>query len=562
MIITCPKCGAKNRIPDSSVSGKVYRCGECKTELLNITKKRWHGLKSVKESWMKPPVIHPLLLAVFPILALYSHNMDKLTFSDTFVTLALSPGITLLVLLILWLIFRNAKKIGVIVSIYLILFFSYGLIVETMEGWGMLFADRLMLALWTILLVIAVYVVVRARRDLHNMTVVLNSMAVCLVIIPSIYIVIHEIGRPSLPPTHEPLIIANDSKENENLPDIYYIILDGYASSNNLDHYLGFDNSEFTQSLSDRGFFVATESTSNYNITIHSIPSSLNMEYINYLADELGEHTTDERPLWQMCKNHKVWQYLKTKGYKYVHIESYWKLTGRNAYADISFLAFPANEFTRLLVQTTWLSAIPDITDIIFGLSAGNRQMHWKCAVNQFEILFRIPDMQKDMEDPIFVFTHVVIPHVPFAVDQDGSFVTKEDEASRTREENYINQIRFCNTKVRTLVDKIIAESRVPPVIIIQADHGVGRWGLSDWGSLSKEDQIKANMGILNAFYLPEDGSDMLYHSITPVNTFRLLFNSYFGANYELLQDKSYLSDLDNPYVFDEVTEFLISDYE
>ncbi len=549
MIVVCPECGAKNRVPDPPEPGKEYRCGKCKTKLLYITKKRWHGLKSVKESWMKPPIIHPLLLAVFPILALYSQNMDKLTFSDTFVTLALSPGITLLVLLILWLKFRNAKKIGVIVSIYLILFFSYGLIVEPMEGWGMLFANRLMLALWTIFLVIAVYVVVRTRRDLHNMTVILNSMAVCLVVIPLIYIVIHEIGRPSLSPTHEPLIIASDSKENENLPDIYYIILDGYGSSNNLDRYFGFDNSEFTQSLSDRGFFVATESKSNYRTTIHSITSSLNMEYINYLADELGEHTTDERPLWQMCQNHKVWQYLKTKGYKYVHLESYWKLTGRNAYADISFLAFPANEFTRLVVQTTWLRAIPDITDIIFGLSVGNRQMHWKCAMTQFEHLDNVTEMN-DIKRPIFVFVHVVIPHRPFVFEQDGGFITIETESSRSEGENYINQLTFCNNRILKIIDNILSESAVPPVIILQADHGPKFVGLSDYGSLSINDQIEINFGILNAYYLPGDRAALLYDSITPVNTFRLIFNTYFGEDYELLSDNSYFSTLDHPYIF------------
>ncbi|UCC60493.1 MAG: glycosyltransferase family 39 protein, partial [Dehalococcoidia bacterium] len=33
MIVVCPECGAKNRIPDPSDPGKTYRCSRCKTKL-------------------------------------------------------------------------------------------------------------------------------------------------------------------------------------------------------------------------------------------------------------------------------------------------------------------------------------------------------------------------------------------------------------------------------------------------------------------------------------------------------------------------------------------------
>ena len=49
-----------------------------------------------------------------------------------------------------------------------------------------------------------------------------------------------------------------------------------------------------------------------------------------------------------------------------------------------------------------------------------------------------------------------------------------------------------------------------------------------------------ARFGILNAYYLPNGGNDLLYESISPVNSFRVIFNSYFGANYEILEDRSY----------------------
>ena len=73
------------------------------------------------------------------------------------------------------------------------------------------------------------------------------------------------------------------------------------------------------------------------------------------------------------------------------------------------------------------------------------------------------------------------------------------------------------------------------PIIIIQGDHGLFSSNL-DW-----------RFGILNAYYLPGH-NDLLYPKITPVNTFRLIFNSYFGTDYQLLPDISYYSDL--PYLY------------
>jgi hypothetical protein len=56
-------------------------------------------------------------------------------------------------------------------------------------------------------------------------------------------------------------------------------------------------------------------------------------------------------------------------------------------------------------------------------------------------------------------------------------------------------------------------------------------------------------MGILNAYYFPE-AKPNLYPSITPVNSFRLLFDTYFGADYKLLDDVSYYSDYPLAYDF------------
>jgi hypothetical protein len=59
---------------------------------------------------------------------------------------------------------------------------------------------------------------------------------------------------------------------------------------------------------------------------------------------------------------------------------------------------------------------------------------------------------------------------------------------------------------------------------------------------------------IFNAYYLPGDGKSALYDTITPVNTFRIIFNEYFGATWERLEDKSFFATWNRPYEFIEFT--------
>ena len=66
-------------------------------------------------------------------------------------------------------------------------------------------------------------------------------------------------------------------------------------------------------------------------------------------------------------------------------------------------------------------------------------------------------------------------------------------------------------------------------------------------------------MSIFNAYYLPDQNTDLIYDSITPVNSFRLILNAHFNANYELLEDKSYFSDYVHPHNFTDVTEILLT---
>mgnify|MGYP003492704243 FL=1 len=54
------------------------------------------------------------------------------------------------------------------------------------------------------------------------------------------------------------------------------------------------------------------------------------------------------------------------------------------------------------------------------------------------------------------------------------------------------------------------------------------------------KDQPALRMSILNAYYVSAAAKKDLYPAITPVNSFRVIFNHYFGTEYPLLEDFAY----------------------
>jgi len=101
----------------------------------------------------------------------------------------------------------------------------------------------------------------------------------------------------------------------------------------------------------------------------------------------------------------------------------------------------------------------------------------------------------------------------------------------------YRNQAAFLSTQLVEAMSTLLADSPRPPIIVIQGDHG-------PWLQTGS-DQFK----ILNAYYLPGH-NDLLYPTISPVNTFRLIFDTYLGADYPLLDDISYASPVPNVFNF------------
>ena len=95
--------------------------------------------------------------------------------------------------------------------------------------------------------------------------------------------------------------------------------------------------------------------------------------------------------------------------------------------------------------------------------------------------------------------------------------------------------------------------------MIIQGDTGSAFSG--NWDNPS-EDLIIERMSNLNTIYFPNGNYEAFSEYITPVNSFRIIFNEFFDAGYTLLEDNMYWSTNDKPYAHKDVSDILLKDNE
>ncbi len=298
-----------------------------------------------------------------------------------------------------------------------------------------------------------------------------------------------------------------DAKNDKKLPDIYFIILDAYASNNAWKNFYNHDNSKFIKSLQDRGFCVGDEAFSNYGKTQYSLAATLNLNYHDKFNDGLFVHE---------ILNNNVLKFLDLSGYKYFHIKSSSQFN-----CQIPFYKGPLLEWIkdRFFLPYGFISSF-----IRIRTSLSNFWDYFVKKKLHKDILKQFDDLKSVVfnPEPKFIFAHILCPHPPVVFDEEGDFHTDGDY-----EYGVARQSLFINKKVLEVVDFIFKNSKNPPVIILQGDHGF-------FWSGDRNDAF----GILSAFYLPGQDKSKFLENITPVNNFRLIFNSYFGTNFEILENK------------------------
>lgn len=511
------------------------------------------AIGSINKS-IRLPLLHPYMFTLFSIMFLYSRNVGQLDISSVLIFAAYALIAVAVFHILLHAIFKDRYKASLLLTVALVIFFSHGHVLELIWGWelkGILIGRNLYLLLtWGGLFCLAVFTVFRASK-LQELNKIVSVFTIGLLAIVSLDVVRSQlrIGAGDAVRTDMSVNAGAVGKPVMTLPDIYYIILDGYTSQRNLKKYFDFDNTEFADFLLKKNFVVSSATYSNYATTFLSLTSSLNMNYLNEYFSRYETDPKIARQLAKMVENNAVITELKKKGYKLVHLSSGYGSTNYNRFADWNISSGRLNEFARMVVHSSLLRTIED--RLVEGDSR-NR------ILRSFDM---IGEVQHKIEGPRFVFAHIVSPHPPYLFDAKGNPVNntpaglKDDGLEMwLLKKPYVEQVRFVNSKIQHLVTRVLAEATVPPIIIIQGDHGSASTG--GWENPS-DTLIAERLGIFSAIYLPGKINKKPHASISPVNTFRYIFNNYLGTHFEMLPDRMYFSTYDANSKLRDVTDIL-----
>jgi hypothetical protein len=479
---------------------------------------------------------HTFFLAAYQIVGLLAFNISQIYAQDALKPLLITLSITVIVLCGLRLFTKSWQLAGILTSLLVIWFFLYGRLYTPLKGFSVLGLvlgrHRYLLVAWSGIFIAAAFWLVKRPRVIPSVTMVLNIFSTILICLPIVQILAFNLrnltySRSLTDDSVMPLITWT---EDSSPPDIYYILLDGYTRSDVLEQEFGIDNTAFLEDLQGLGFYIAECAQSNYTRTTHSVSALFNMKYVQDLETGIKP---DQDSAWLLpyMKHGVVRQQLEGLGYKTIVFKNPWEgfvwedaaIVFRASGTDL------LSPFEYLLLRTTAARIYLDLREA--EIRQITNYTNYEDTLYALKQLPRIPDIT----GPKLIFAHLIIPHSPFVFGPDGEKIDIPYDADAGNiyiEENYkrgyVAAIAYINKRMLEIVPQIIQASETPPIIIIAGDHG------TPWGG--PQNAVK----ILTAIFTPGSKSHF-YKTITPVNIFRILFDSYFNGEFGLLPDKSYL---------------------
>lgn len=506
--------------------------------------------------------LYPILAAAYPVVFLYAQNVQEaIAPTEVLIPLAVSAAATLGVVILLRGVFGQWATAALMSTLLLALFFTYGM---AWDWLGPYLADEwVLLVAWAVIAVLGLVLIWLFRAYARHVTLPLNvfvaiALTVNLVLIAAFVLNI----RPVAASTGSGVTAIGEPDKSVARPDIYWIVMEEYASQRVLRDDFHFDNAPFLDDLRERGFYIADDSTANYLKTAPSIQSARNLEYLDApTLRSQAKSPSDWGPIYHGLQSpFEVQQFLGELAYRFIYAGTFWSPMAKHPSAEINYVYDGlTSEFLETLQQATILRALRDL-----GPQAPYdwRRNRW----NQTLYELRSLEHASDLGGPKFVHAQLALDHDPYVFHPDGSFVTEDEERGMSHEQQYVGQLEYTNTRMLAWVDQLLdVPEDQRPIIILLADEGPWPNGYRynertfDWTSATTED-LRQKFGILNAVYLPGKSAEEagFYPSITPVNEFRVLFNAYFGLDLPLLPDRNYIwpnqSDI---YTFIDVTDRL-----
>lgn len=493
-------------------------------------------IKAAKKVLLK---LYPFVFGVFPVITLYLHNYYQVEFFRVERAVLVSLLLTGLIELLFRLIFRSAGRARVLTSFFVSVLFNYGTVYSFLTAHPLagvnLGRARILLTFFLLVFALLAVLLARKRSSAGSLDGFAAWFAVALSGIALInFISIRVSSAQTASPASGQAVSAQTLAASGERPNIYHIVLDGYTSSSALKSDFGYDNSQIEADLESLGFVVPADSYSNYDGTTSSLSSTLNMDWVDTLVTP-GKEDHEQKKLVNRLVNSRVRELLEAQGYQTFAFENEfrWSLWSNADFYESprhrTLFSNSLNSFEVMFLQGTVLKLIENYDpDLFTGAMEDLTSVNLDKYEEQSFAMERLPDLPAYIT-PRFVFAHLTVTHVPFVFDADGSLMSVEKQGTSLGtdfddpaiRQGYIDSIRYMNTPLLEIVSEILREDP-NAIIIIQGDHGYP-------GSNRHK--------IFLAVYDPKQSFSGA-GCATPINLYRSIFNTWFGADYPMLENR------------------------
>lgn len=477
----------------------------------------------------RPYFFHVLLVPVFYILHLVNQFYAVLPVFMTLKFLLYYLALSILVFLAAKSLLSSAIKAACWTTFTLALFFFFGPFYDFLRKihspvWLSGYSFLLPVIGFTVIIVFIL--IKRTTGSLKKVNSFLNILF-GLLVLSEIMIVIFHAGTTGNKRYGTPALSAQiSSTGRDHKPDIFFIVFDEYASSLALKKYLNYDNSRLDTGLRKAGFYISEKSSGNYNSTTLSLASTFNMNYFD-LPLEGRPSSFAEPGRTGSINSAQIVSILRSAGYDFRNIGVF----------NVEDKPCPGQPFFNdLLPRVLYLQTLAGrIYDDLWPRHESFTQARQRAIQNMSNIYTAMNELKTESDTPKFVYIHVLMPHTPYCFDRNGNFLEYPvyHAGKSTDDSLYIGQLEYANKFILEMAGTLKEKFQRPRVVIIEGDHGKR-------DRRYPYDRQKQFMN-LNSYYFSDHDYSMLYESVSPVNSFRVILNKYFNMQLPLLKDSSVL---------------------
>lgn len=483
--------------------------------------------------------LHLFLLPVFFTVSIYNQFAGLTGKLDLFIAFLVITAALLLLFPLFYLFFKNISKAALAATITGILYLFFGNIKELLAGYSILSPISHYKILLPLLFVIyaAILYNIRKARSVNNATAYLNILFL-------LYLSIELWNFIQLPGSNQKnnSLLSFDSKRLPpgSRPDIYFIIADGYPSTVYQQDVLGARYNTLDSFLIEKKFFLSNNARSNYNNTAFSMTSLFSMQYVDWMKGISTAKPYHYNQATAAIKEAPVFRLLNQQDYDIYNL-SVFDIGKTASVKREDFLSTTPSEI--IFYTTFWNCIRRDILPEFFPVL--RERLIRKQQLDNKEHLSKYKEYNRLVSDslltiaalpastPKFVYTHLEMPHFPYFYDSTGKAYPDEivfGPAMIKDKERFKNYVAYSNSHISKLITRVLTHTNGHAVIILLSDHGI-----NDLPGSHKEDAFSN----YSAFYFPDGNYPQLYRGMSNVNTFRVLFNKYFGQQLPLLSDSS-----------------------